>query len=1282
MQSYSELLSSEAANIIGWALIHSLWLLFLPAIALWIVLRLLPTRFCNARYLIGCTTLLIMVSAIGLAGLLAPDRDTAVDPVGFLDPGGEGLSAADAGDGAAPLLQAESTSPNNVVHDPSSSIIEPLAPSDPLLSKPNSSSPAAGASLFREGDAVSGEQGGAVEAGWYARLAKAAQPWVAWLVPGWLVGVFGVGIWHLGGFIAAQRLRSIGTRAVPDDLAAQFNKLARQMGVNRAARLLESAVVHSPVVIGWLKPVILVPTSVLTGMPAEQIEVILAHELAHIRRHDYIINLIQAAILTLLFYHPAVWWVSKQIRNERECCCDDMVVKLTDRKLDYARALTNVALMNTGKPVLAVAADGGSLSERIRRFAGLDDSAGVSSASWLAWLVLLLLAVALPISLMAGQDDEAVNEIADAADEVVGEFDPSEAILGKWYGQFVDNRFLPSGQWCVWEFRPDGTATYTLGEGEPIDEIDPTDNRSMVADYKIDDQGRLVLYLPGEGPKACPFEIRNDTIYVSVDHPNDFVFTREPNHKGFKKTRETIWGERAVDRVQTSVRLVMRWMNQLARQGTEPADFIELIGDRPQLAVSTLVTPDGLPDTYQSWDAETQSAWLNKHAGFGYLPIGGEGVAQKMQHGKLPAGHILVFERPIPERSKLLVVRVDVNGLIDARPQSIAANELDTLLKEQTGKGLDAWAFEDTKTQRTEAVPPAGDESEAQESAIQPFDFWIAPASFEPPNTNANNSAQRVPGQDRPVYRTGTPFVTLSDIAHAMIVEGANAGPVFDLRLRPVASQRLQAYAREHFGEPMLISISGELVSAPIVHAGLSEHIQLPDVNSGNRAAYESVVRALQRIAADRKRIAGTWMTLLNNEEGGPHFSLLTLSEDGRWTTAHVWGTPHEPTAIKIDDRRIGWDLTLSIPMFAPGADTHVSGPCYSLNLRLDEQSSLAGGAINFIDDDTFKSVDFNSVSIESLSRRVVAQNYPELLVALEKAVAEHEAKQATARESGAAEQFNRGDALAIHQLSSYADSGTLGVAYTPPGGERIEIAIDARSTKAGGDDNAYLRLYAGAMHPDHDAAELIDEDSQFERQVFAALGSWVNSHFTAQEVDKILNEPNTDGLSEKQRWALRIERTLDEVRRYRHSKKFAIFPATYYRQDDGGQVAIATPETRRPVYYTEHTQMLTFDDIANAQLVPAERGDPLLQITLKPEAARRIEAHTRCYQSDALLIMIDGKPVCAPVVCGVNKGRFEILSLADDAQERFEQLIDLVRGRGQQAFSVNPIKPDNGDPA
>lgn len=217
-----------------------------------------------------------------------------------------------------------------------------------------------------------------------------ALPWVFGL---WLAGVAALSLYHLGGWRLTRSLRRRGTRPVPGDLETKLRELARRMGIARAVELLESSAVQVPAVIGWLKPVILVPASALAGLSPQQLEAILAHELAHVRRHDYLVNLLQTVVETLLFYHPAVWWVSVQVRRERENCCDDLAVAACGDRLGYAPALANLEGLRAPSPRLALAADGGSLVDRIRRLVG---APARSRRPWVAGVLALSL---LPLGL-------------------------------------------------------------------------------------------------------------------------------------------------------------------------------------------------------------------------------------------------------------------------------------------------------------------------------------------------------------------------------------------------------------------------------------------------------------------------------------------------------------------------------------------------------------------------------------------------------------------------------------------------------------------------------------------------------------------------------------------------------------------------------------------------------------------------------------------------------------------------------------------------------------------
>jgi len=192
---------------------------------------------------------------------------------------------------------------------------------------------------------------------------------LAWLAPFWIVGVL---IFHLRGlasWLAARRLRNKGVCRAADLWQERVPRLASRLKLTRPVVLLESCFAEVPVVIGYLKPVILMPVGLMAGLPAGQVEAILLHELAHIRRFDYLVNLLQVFVEGLLFYHPAMWWISGVIRAERENCCDDLVVAATGSAIEYATALASLEQRreNAG---MALAATGGGLVNRIQRLLG------------------------------------------------------------------------------------------------------------------------------------------------------------------------------------------------------------------------------------------------------------------------------------------------------------------------------------------------------------------------------------------------------------------------------------------------------------------------------------------------------------------------------------------------------------------------------------------------------------------------------------------------------------------------------------------------------------------------------------------------------------------------------------------------------------------------------------------------------------------------------------------------------------------------------------------------
>jgi len=192
----------------------------------------------------------------------------------------------------------------------------------------------------------------------------------AWALPVWAFGVLLFSLRMVWGCAQVSALKRRGHPA-GNDVLSLVSRLSQRMGIERPARVLVSGWSGGPSLVGWLQPVILLPAAALAGLTPQQLEAVLAHELAHIRRHDYLVNWMQMLVETLLFYHPAVWWISSRVRHERELCCDDLAVSACEGALCYARALTTLEKMRAKPPMPALGSTDGALLYRIQRVVGV-----------------------------------------------------------------------------------------------------------------------------------------------------------------------------------------------------------------------------------------------------------------------------------------------------------------------------------------------------------------------------------------------------------------------------------------------------------------------------------------------------------------------------------------------------------------------------------------------------------------------------------------------------------------------------------------------------------------------------------------------------------------------------------------------------------------------------------------------------------------------------------------------------------------------------------------------
>jgi TonB family protein len=355
MQGLIQLSGHPLVHALGWTLLHFLWQGTAVALVLGCVLGLLGGQSSQARYGAACLALGLMV---------------ALPVATFAHVASDELKARETMLGAGMVLDA------GIVLQVG--VDEPVPP-------------------------------------WPARIGAALDHAVPWVLLAWLAGVMVFAGRLNFGLLVARRLKSAGTEAPPAALQQLFNELRIRLGVERAVRLLHSAQVQVPTVIGWLRPVVLLPVSCLTGLSPEQIKAVLCHELAHVRRHDYLVSVVQSVIETVLFYHPAVWWVSKQVRRERECCCDQLAVGVGGNVLAYARALSYLEENRASFPEFVLGANGGVLKMRIKRLLrGKPDVEGSPVAALVALAMILAVAGSYFVAASRAQA-QAAREIASAA---------------------------------------------------------------------------------------------------------------------------------------------------------------------------------------------------------------------------------------------------------------------------------------------------------------------------------------------------------------------------------------------------------------------------------------------------------------------------------------------------------------------------------------------------------------------------------------------------------------------------------------------------------------------------------------------------------------------------------------------------------------------------------------------------------------------------------------------------------------------------------------------------
>ncbi len=342
MTHFAGWISPQVMQTLGWALVHFLWQGL--ALAALVSIAMTLCRSAAARYAIGVAALVLMLAApvATFFAIWPSDRGSAI-----LAP--ESFSTL-----ASPARQLANAASNNELLT--------AAKTTPLSSHPDA---------------------------------------LLWFVEAWFAGVIILSLRTAGGVLLIERMRRKDAKPVSSRIRQICLAVQWRLRLMRAIQYCESRLLDAPAVIGWIRPAVLLPVTALTGLTDEQLQAVIAHELAHVRRFDNFVNVFQIVVETLLFYHPAVWWVSKRIRAERENCCDDAALSVCGDRMQYARALATMAELRPA-PTLAMAANRGPLAARVARLLGAANRRSSARNAGIAASFILLAGAAIAANALFG----------------------------------------------------------------------------------------------------------------------------------------------------------------------------------------------------------------------------------------------------------------------------------------------------------------------------------------------------------------------------------------------------------------------------------------------------------------------------------------------------------------------------------------------------------------------------------------------------------------------------------------------------------------------------------------------------------------------------------------------------------------------------------------------------------------------------------------------------------------------------------------------------------------
>ncbi|OFX26679.1 MAG: hypothetical protein A2041_01005 [Bacteroidetes bacterium GWA2_31_9b] len=315
MFSINHILTDEVVKALGLTLIHVIWQGFLIAFLMAVILKFVKNYSSQLRYYIACLSLLLIVGFSVIDFIEYYDN-----PIQLIEYG-----QVNASENLMQIITVDNTI-NEI------------------------------------------ETGNTIRTYFFVFISK-IDIYFPLIVNIWLIGILVFLLRFIIGLTYSQRIKHYNIQYISDYWERNFYKIEKKLNIRKKIKYLESQIIKVPVVLGYLKPVIIVPAGMLMGIPENQIEAIIAHELAHIKRNDYLVNILQTIIEMIFFFHPAVWYISSTIRTERENCCDDIALTVCDESLIYAKALVSVQELYPDKVYSAVAFSGQKkqLLNRIKR---------------------------------------------------------------------------------------------------------------------------------------------------------------------------------------------------------------------------------------------------------------------------------------------------------------------------------------------------------------------------------------------------------------------------------------------------------------------------------------------------------------------------------------------------------------------------------------------------------------------------------------------------------------------------------------------------------------------------------------------------------------------------------------------------------------------------------------------------------------------------------------------------------------------------------------------------